>query len=100
MLVTGLMGTALEGKFANRKGSWFCPREAPWHQVWPPASDEIKPWNMGCLFNNLRQDRDPATGTYTQYVPGVEIEADLAPETGMMAWVGWKQQLEVLGWKF
>jgi hypothetical protein len=100
MMVTGLMGTALEGKYTGRKGNLLCPSDEPWHRVWPPAPNEQKPWNIACLFNNLRQTRDPATGTYTEYMPGVEIKADLSPEKSLMAWKGWADQLEALGWKF
>ena len=80
VFVTGLLGTVLDGKYTNREGSWLCPRNAPWHRVWPPAAEETKPWNLACIFNNLRETWDPATGNYTEFVRGVEIQADLSPD--------------------
>eukprot|EP01024_Parvocaulis_polyphysoides_P041084 TRINITY_DN3762_c0_g1_i5.p1 TRINITY_DN3762_c0_g1~~TRINITY_DN3762_c0_g1_i5.p1 ORF type:complete len:198 (-),score=17.10 TRINITY_DN3762_c0_g1_i5:49-642(-) len=84
VLVPGLAGSVLEGKFDRPSTPyWDCIRKEDWHVVFFSVWEAARPH---CLVNELEIFYDNATGRYSNQ-PGVEIRAyDFGGINGVVAY--------------
>eukprot|EP01026_Neomeris_dumetosa_P046799 TRINITY_DN3998_c0_g2_i10.p1 TRINITY_DN3998_c0_g2~~TRINITY_DN3998_c0_g2_i10.p1 ORF type:complete len:400 (+),score=48.12 TRINITY_DN3998_c0_g2_i10:149-1348(+) len=72
VLVPGLVGSVIEGKFDRpHVPYWDCSRKSDWHTVFLSLWEAARP---NCLINELEVFYDPNTGKYSNQ-PGVQLRA-------------------------